>query len=316
MSWPEAPTFLYSCPESEGKAWQALLRPHFPQMDFRVYPSDIGNKENIDIALVWRPEPGLLKSLPNLKLIYNLGAGAETLLEDGTTPQDIPIFRLIDPALTLGMTEYVVHWALHFHRGFHDFKNLETKKDWQEIRYPMAHERRIGVLGLGQLGGHAARRLASMDFCVAGWAQTQKELHQVEVFIGERGFKPFLQRTDILVNLLPLTPQTEDIINAENLASLPQGAFVINAARGGHVVEDDLLKAVDSGHIAGAALDVFHTEPLPTDHPFWEHPRIIVTPHIASLTQPKSAAKVAVNNIKTFMTGEMPDCLVDWDVGY
>lgn len=308
-------TILYAVKDHEGGIWREALTEHFPDMDFRVAP-DIGDPADIDLTLVWKPPPGLLAGLPNLKLIYNLGAGVEALLDDETTPKDIPILRLIDPALTLGMTEYVVHMVLHFHRGFQKFQELETLKDWQEIRFPMASERRIGILGLGELGGHAARRLASMDFDVAGWAQSRKELHLVEDYIGDRVLDAFLARTDILVCLLPLTDKTRGIINADTLSKLPKGAYVINAARGAHVIDDDLLAALNSGHIAGAALDVFNQEPLPADHPYWGHDKVIVTPHIASITQPKSATKIVADNLNRFLAGEMPDCIVDIEYGY
>lgn len=308
-------TFLFYFKGHEGDFWRDVLAKTFPGMDFRTADT-VGDPADIDIALVWKPEPGLLASLPNLKLIYNLGAGVEALLDDTTTPKDVPIMRLIDPAMTIGMTEYIVHMVLHFHRGFDHFQKLQANKDWQEIRYPLPMDRRIGIMGLGELGGHAARRLASMDFDVAGWAQSRKELHRVEDYVGDAVFDGFLRRTDILICLLPLTDKTQGIINKDTLALLPEGAFVINAARGAHVVDEDLLAALDSGHIAGAALDVFTQEPLPKDHPYWSHDKVIVTPHIASLTPPPTAASIITNNIKRFLDGERPDCLVDPGVGY
>jgi glyoxylate/hydroxypyruvate reductase A len=172
------------------------------------------------------------------------------------------------------------------------------------------------VLGLGAIGGDTAAKLASLGFQVAGWSRTPKALEGIESFHGEAGFLPFLQRTDILVCLLPLTPETTGVLDARAFAALPAGAYVINLARGGHVVEEDLLAAIDGGHLAGATLDVFQTEPLPNGHPFWAHPKVHVTPHIAGLTNPRTSAAQVIENIRRVRAGQPPLNLVDAARGY
>jgi len=299
--------------------WREALQPEMGEMDFsrdfRIWP-DIGTPDDIDAALVWRPEPGSLKSLPNLKVIINLGAGVDAILEDSTWPRDVPLVRMIDPSLTRHMTEFIVHRVLHFHRKFHVYDKFQASRTWKELPQDDTLTKRVGILGLGELGADAARLLVPFGFKMAGWSRSEKKMDGVESFSGKEGLVPFLNRTDILVCLLPLTPQTEGIINAETLHHLPADSYIINAARGGHVVENDLLDALDSGHIAGAALDVFHNEPLPEDSPFWAHPKVLLTPHIASLSVPASAAKDIARTIRRMRNGDALDNLVDLEAGY
>jgi glyoxylate/hydroxypyruvate reductase A len=193
---------------------------------------------------------------------------------------------------------------------------MQRDHDWRELEQDHTLTKRVGILGLGALGTDAAAHLLPFEFQIAGWSRSQKTMDGVESFYGEHGLGPFLARTDILVCLLPLTAETTGIINAGTLAQLPAGAYVINAARGGHVVEADLRAALDSGHIAGAALDVFHQEPLEDNSPFWDHPKVLVTPHIASLSSPQSAAADIGENIRRIRRGETPKDLVDMSAGY
>lgn len=303
--------------EDNPERWQRALAPHLPGLDWRVWPDAIGDAADITVALVWRPRPGALKDFPNLKAIYNLGAGVEMLLGDPTLPRHLPLIRMVDPALTAGMTEYVVHRVLHYHRRFDLFANRQRDRVWKWMDAPETSARRVGILGLGVLGRDAAEKLSGLGFrSIAGWSRTPQEVAGVEGFHGPDGLAPFLERSEILVCLLPLTPETTGIINAQTLARLPEGAFVVNAARGGHVVEADLLAALDAGHIAGAALDVFAAEPLPADSPLWGHPNVMVTPHIASLSVPASAAPDIAANIRRIEAGETPTDLVDRERGY
>jgi glyoxylate/hydroxypyruvate reductase A len=226
------------------------------------------------------------------------------------------VVRLVDRALTQGMSEYVLYWVIHYHRRMGDYADMVARKQWANLLQADTRLRRVGILGLGELGTDAARKLVALEFDVAGWSRSPKDIDGVESFTGEAGLAPFLARTEILACLLPLTPETEGIINRDTLAALPEGAVVINSARGGHVVEDDLLAALDSGHIAGATLDVFRTEPLPAEHPFWGHPKVTVTPHMASLTVPHSAAQWIAENIRRIERGEAPLNVVDLKTGY
>jgi len=270
----------------------------------------------IDYALVWHPEPGALARLPNLKLIFSLGAGIDHLTGDGRVPPGVPVIRMVEETLTAGMTEYVLYQVLRFHRAMPEYEHNQRRRLWRELPQIPARRRRVGILGLGVLGGAAATALVSLGFDVAGWSRTEKRLAGVTSCAGNRQLPAFLARTDILVCLLPLTPETACIINAANLAQLPQGAFVINAGRGGHCVEADLLAALDSGHLAGAALDVFPSEPLPQHSPLWRHPRVSITPHAASKTLPASSARHVIDNITRFRAGRAVGPLADFARGY
>ena len=275
-----------------------------------------GARDEIDYALVWYPQPGALARLPNLQLIFSLGAGLDHLHGDDIVPPNIPVIRMVEDVLTAGMTEYVLYHVLGFHRHMPQYQADQRKQIWNQRPQIPAWERSVGILGLGVLGGDAAAKLVALGFPVAGWSRTEKQLEGVVSYVGDAQLGAFLARSEILVCLLPLTAQTENIINAGNLARLPKGAFVINAARGGHFVEADLLAAVQSEHIAGAVLDVFRDEPLQPNSPLWRHPRIHITPHIASQTLPESSAKHVIDNIERFRDGRELTHVVDFALGY
>jgi glyoxylate/hydroxypyruvate reductase A len=296
--------------------WRDVLTKEVPGLDFRVWPHEVDDPADIDIAVVALPPPGLLKTFPNLKAILSMWAGVETLLLDPDLPRDVPLGRLVDRQMTRDMTHHVVHWVLHYHRDVHRYAEQQRQGKWRSHPYPEAADRRVGIMGLGALGGAAARVLADLGFSVAGWATHPKSIEGVEAFLGDDGLIPFLERTDILVGLLPLTPATEGIINRATLAHLPKGAYIVNAGRGGSVVDDDLIAALDSGAIARASLDVFRAEPLAADHPFWRHPGVDLTPHVASHTTTRTAGREVALDIRRVAAGEKPRNLVDLDRGY
>jgi len=309
---------LFSSKGDDADEWRDVLRRQLPDLDFRVWTPDgkgIGDPADIDYALVWKPKKGALKAFPNLKAIFSLGAGVDHLT-DRDLPAGVPVVRLVDRGLTQGMSEYVVYWVLHHHRRFDAYAEMIANLGWQRLPQKDARQRRVGVMGLGVLGLDALVKLNPFEFNLAGWSRTAKDIPGVESFAGQRGLDAFLARTEILVCLLPLTPETKGIINARTLRQLPNGAAVINAARGGHVVDDDLIEALDSGHIASATLDVFHTEPLADDHPFRTHPKVHLTPHIASITMPETAALSVADNIRRMQKGEAPEPVVDPETGY
>ncbi len=308
--------FMFLSGVDKMPLWRAAMLEQFPDAEFRVWPDEIGDKAEIDYAIVWRPPVGELRTYPNLKAILSLGAGIDGIVCDNELPRHVPIVRLVDRCLTEGMSEYVLYWVLHFHRNFATYLKWSAERHWQNLLQVDTRERRVGILGLGELGGDAARKLAALGFDVAGWSRSAKTIDGVTSFAGAEGLKPFLARTEILVCLLPLTAATEGIIDAALLADLPKGACIINCARGGHVVDDDLLAALDSGHIEAAVLDVFHQEPLSQEHPFWSHPKVTVTPHMASLTVPSSAAEYIADNVRRMERGEAPHNVVDLDRGY
>jgi glyoxylate/hydroxypyruvate reductase A len=300
--------------DSEAR-WKPQLTALMPELDVRVWP-DIGDPAEIDYALVWRPEPGLLASLPNLKLILSLGAGVDHILCDPQLPHGVPIVRLVDPYLTDAMSEYVVLQVLRMHRQDLNYRAQQISGIWRELPQKNACERNVGILGFGEIGQHAGRKLAGLGFPVSGWGRRERTVAGFRTYAGPEGLSRLLSQSEILVCLLPLTTETEGILCAGTLAALPRGAGLVNAGRGGHLVEDDLIPALDSGQLSVAALDVFREEPLPPAHPFWHHSRILVTPHIAGITNPATAAPIILDNIRRFEEGRALSNQIDPAQGY
>lgn len=298
-----------------GDAWAKALAANYPEMKTFIWPYD-GDPGEIDYALVWQPPKGELKRYRNLKAIFSVGAGIDHLASDPDLPQGIPVVRMVEPGLTAGMSEYVVLAVLSHHRFMLDYAAQRRAKLWEEVLQLPAEARQVGVLGLGVLGRDALEKLRPFGFRLAGWSRSPKSMTGVTCFHGSGGLDAFLAGTDILVCLLPLTAETAGILNARTFAKLPRGAAVINVGRGGQLVEGDLLAALDSGQISGATLDVFQKEPLPADHPFWEHPRVFMTPHIASMTVPQTAVRAVVANIQRLEAGEALQHVVDLKRGY
>lgn len=308
--------FMFLSGADKAQAWREAMLAKFPDAGFDIWPDEIGDKADYDYAIVWRPPSGELRTFPNLKGILSLGAGVDGILVDDALPDGVPVVRLVDRCLTEGMSEYVLYWVIHYHRRLGVYLDWASQKIWKQMRQTDTRDRKVGFLGLGELGSDAAKKVAALGFDVAGWSRSEKHIEGVTSFYGNDGLVPFLNRTEILVVLLPLTDATRGIVNKDTLAALPEGANIINCARGPHVVDEDLLAALDSGHINAATLDVFHTEPLPEDHPYWTHPKVTVTPHMASLTVPSSAADWMEENIKLIEAGKPPLNTVDLKKGY
>jgi glyoxylate/hydroxypyruvate reductase A len=310
-------TILVSLPLVWADVWTAPFAELAPSLRVFVHERDTYPPASIDYVLSFRPPRGLLKSLPNLKVAFSLGAGVDGFLIDRDYPAHVPLVRLVDHGLSRDMTHYIVMQTLIFHRGQRAYDALQREKKWRQfLPARRAEDTRVGILGLGEIGTLAAARLRDLDFAVAGWSRSRKDVRAVESFAGAEELDAFLARSDILVCVLPLTPDTRGILNRETFAKLPRGAFVINAARGGHLIEDDLVAAIDHGHLAGAALDVFQIEPLPESSPLWAHPRITITPHIAALSDPRAVARAAVEGISRHERGEPLQNLVDFTRGY
>ena len=253
-------TLLAVVPPFIAKLWTEPLAKDAPWLKVVIHGQDEYKPEDIDYALGFRPPPGLFKTLPNLKVIFSLGAGVDGFLSDKDFPKHIPLVRFVDHTLSREMAHYVVLHTLMFHRTQRQFERAQSQKQWAQMFLPRRTEdTRIGILGLGEIGTMAGEHLARLDFPVAGWSRTRKTVPGIKSFAGNGELEAFLGQSDILVCLLPLTPATRHILNRKTFAQLPQGAFVINAARGGHLAEDDLIAAIDSGHLAGATLDVFET---------------------------------------------------------
>jgi len=307
---------LLSTKASAMHAWRDALLALDPGLEVRLFP-EAGDPADIEAAVVWTAhDMAELRRYPNLRVIVSMGAGVDHLMRPPGPPPGVPVARLVDTRLTQGMSEWVLLNVLRFHRQDPDDRAQQAAAVWEELPAPETAARRIGILGLGALGGDAAAKLAALGFPVMGWSRQPKSLPGVHCFHGEAGLRDMLSRSDILVCLLPLTPETRGLLNAATFGLLPRGAYLLNAARGGHVVQEDLLAALDSGQLAGAAIDVTEPEPLPPGHPIWSHPRIVLTPHAASVTIPSSAAPQVLENIRRARRGETLINLVDFTLGY
>ena len=301
----------------DATPWRRAVIRHLPDAELFVWGEDDVQLDAIDYALAWKPEPGLLAKLTNIKAIFNLGAGVDALLQDPTLPKHVPIVRLVDPRLASGMMEYIVHWVLHFHRDMPTYARQQKNSDWTQHENADTAKRTVGILGLGELGQAAAHALLMLGFdSIVGWSRTHKELPGIKSFAGAEELDVFLSRTEILVCLLPNTQATQGILNKDTLAKLPQGAFIINGGRGSAIKDADLIEALSSGHIQGAALDVFNDEPLSAGHPYWAMDGVFITPHIASLTTADSATQVIAEGIDALENGFTPANVVDLDQGY
>lgn len=307
--------FLFASEWDDDSGWRAQMEKHLGSLDWRRHNA-LGRKEDIEVALAWDPPADLLASLPNLKLIVSLGMGVDHLLKHKDLPHGVPIVRIHDASLIDQMAEYALLASLRILRLGDEYDALQRQAKWKRLELREAFDLRIGIMGLGAIGARVAADHARFGFPVRGWARSAKKIEGVECFAGAEGLQPFLAGTDVLICLLPLTPQTRGILNAGTLAQLPKGAHVVNIARGGHVVDADLLAALDSGRIGSATLDVFNQEPLPADHAYWRHPKVRVTPHIAGQSNPRTAAAGVADNVRRLRAGETLHDLIDPAAGY
>jgi glyoxylate/hydroxypyruvate reductase A len=298
---------LFASESEKAEDWLPRLRQALPRDEFVL------EGDSIDVALVANPRPGTLEKLGGAKLIQSLWMGVETLLADPALPRHVPLARLVDPGMVAAMSEIVLAHVLDWHRHLFLYRYHQQHGTWRQLDQKLAADRTVGLLGLGELGTDAARKLVALGFKVVGYSRRPKDIPGVRRITD---LQLFLEQTDALVCLLPLTPQTRGILDGANLKRLRQGGCVINLARGAHVVTADLIAALDSGHLARAYLDVFEQEPLPPDDRLWRHPAVTLTPHIAALTEPRTAVPVVVENIERARRGEPPLHLVDREAGY
>jgi glyoxylate/hydroxypyruvate reductase len=281
----------------------------------------MGDTADVHYAAAWLPPPNVLRDLPNLKVIFSLGAGVDAILSDPTLPDGIPIVRVNSPDLTMRMSEHIVMQVLMHHRQQSRILENQRQRKWDSFPQHAASALRVGIMGLGVLGEDAARKLALLGFQVAGWSRSRKSITGVTSFAGSDELDAFLARSDILVCLLPATVETDGLINGTLIRKLarngPLGAPVlINAGRGRQQVEADILAALDSGELLAVSLDVFGKEPLPPESPFWTHPRVYLTPHSAADSEPSVICEYVAQAIAGFeKTGQL-DNLVDRARGY
>lgn len=308
---------------STGKSpdvWIRALKEADPGLEV-VTPDQVRDQSTVTFALAWNHPMGVFRGFPNLKCISSMGAGVDHLLKDPAIPERIRIVRIIDPLLSQDLFEFALAVIMQRNRTLEQFRNHQLQKTWKKQRYARIGDTRIGIMGTGVIGNHVASGLSRLGFRVCGWGRTptQEGLtgHMPYFrFSGKKQFPAFLNATDILICLLPLTPETRGVLNRETLSMLPNGAFLINLGRGEHLVDEHLVELLDAGHLSGACLDVFSPEPLPETHPFWSHPKIRITPHIASLTDPQSVAPQIVGNYRRAMDGRPLLNEVDRKRGY
>ena len=309
------PALLFACTGVDDAPWLAAFAAQAPDIDVHPWPAR-GREADIAYALAWNAPAGTWARFPALKAIFSLGAGVDTILADPKLPRHVPVVRMIDPGLVTGMREYVALHVLRHHRQFDELARQQAEHEWNPLTPPLAAGRTVGILGLGQLGTACAETLLSLGFRVCGWSRTPHDLPGVETFTGPEGLAEIARRSEILVNLLPLTPETADILDANLFDLMPKGAAIVNAGRGGHLVEEDLLAAIWRGQIGAATLDVFRTEPLPPEHVFWDEPGITITPHNAAPTRPETAVATLLANLRGFIAGAPLSDVVDRALGY
>jgi glyoxylate/hydroxypyruvate reductase len=310
---------FYTPQQAEADAWLHELREALPTAELRAWQP--GDRAPADFAIVWRPPHEMLAARDDLRAVFNLGAGVDAILalereQPGTLPRKVPLVRLEDSGMAPQMAEYVVHAVLRYLRRFDEYAQLQAERRWQVLEPHPRESFTVGVLGLGVLGAHVAQSIASFGLPVRGFSRSARQVEGIEVYAGPAQFDAFLQGVKVLVNLLPHTPQTNDVLNAGTFAKLAHGAYLVNVARGAHLVEADLLAALASGRIAAATLDVFREEPLPADHPFWREPRITITPHSSALTLRHESVVQIAAKITAMTRGEPISGIVDLARGY
>jgi glyoxylate/hydroxypyruvate reductase A len=314
-------SFAFILPTWPVDIWAGAMRQAAPKLEIRSWPDNLGRVEDISYAAAWLPPANVLGGLPNLKVIFSLGAGVDAILSDPTLPKNIPVVRVNDPDLTNRMSEYIVLHVLMHHRQQRRLDANQKLAKWDSFPTHAAKHMTIGIMGLGVLGQDAAAKLAMMGFNVVGWSRSQKQLSNVTCYSGTAGLAEFLGRTDILVCLLPATAETDGLINASLIRQLSRkGPFgspiIINAGRGRQQVEADILDALDSGALYAATLDVFAREPLPADSKLWSHPRVTVTPHAAADSEPLTICSYVAAQIARYEQGLPLENLVDRARGY
>jgi glyoxylate/hydroxypyruvate reductase A len=308
------PVFVYKSDPQRGRQWAEIFAREAPDTEFRMWP-DVGDGADVRFLAAWAPPTDLATRFPNLQLLFSTGAGVDQFDFDAL-PAGLPVVRMVEPGIVNGMVEYVTHAVLDLHRDMPAYRRAQQERQWHVIPVRPAGERRVGVLGLGSLGCAVLDKLVSFGFDCAGWSRSRHEVPGVACHAGRGELHRFLARSDILVCLLPLTDATRGFLNAALFAQCPRGASLVHVGRGPQLVAADLLHALDEGHLAEAVLDVTDPEPLPRDHALWSHPRVRLTPHIASMTQPETAARVAIDNLRRFARGEPMIGLVDRSRGY
>lgn len=308
-------SIVFYSQNDDPEPWREAFGRALPQMPFNVWP-DCGPASAVRYALIWKPPPGMLTKFTDLKAILSLSAGVDDLLANPDVPRNVPIVRLLDAGYAQQMAEYAIFAVICFQHRMPELFRQRSGAVWRQLEPALASRWSVGVMGLGALGGYTARTIAGLGYPVAGWSRSVKRVEGVTTFSGTTQFGEFLSRSRVVVNMLPLTAGTRGILNRATFSQMPRDGYIVNIARGAHLIEEDLLESLDSGQLGGAMLDVFETEPLPESHPFWRHPKVLVTPHVAGVTIASEAQAQVIDNVKKMECGETPLGLVDREKGY
>ena len=308
---------VFCCINTKAEPWLEGFRQALPGVDIWEWQAAPAGQapQLADHAVVWSPPQSFIDEQTQLQSLFNIGAGVDALLKL-TLPESLNIVRLNDAGMSVQMSEYVCHAVIRYFREFKQYENDQTEQRWSFRKPALRSEFSVGVLGAGVLGSKVAQSLQQFDFPVNVWSRSPKQLAGVTSYTGPEQLPAFLKASKVLVNLLPLTPDTENLLNHANLSQLQAGAYLINVARGKHVVDQDLLNLLDQGHMAGATLDVFRVEPLPQDHAFWKHPKIVLTPHTSARTMRDESIAQIASKIKAVYAGQFIEGRVDKLRGY
>lgn len=306
---------LFVAADPKPERWTSLIQQHLPEADIQVWHPDLPSG-GADYAIVWHPPAALFDKEPQLKAVFNLGAGVDALVQVPNLPRDIPVVRLEDAGMSVQMAEYVAYHVIGISRDMDAYREQQAAGQWKLRRPIERSEWPVGVLGLGHIGQRVARTLAVLDYPVSGWARSAHTLEGVSSFAGTAELDRFLGETRVLVNTLPLTDSTRDLIDYSLLAKLRPDAVVINVGRGEHVVDKDLCRAIEEGRVSRAVLDVFREEPLPTTHPFWQMPQVTITPHVSARTLREATIAQIGDKILALEKGQSISGIVDIQRGY
>jgi len=307
-------SFLYKADPVRGAEWARLFAAKAPGIPFHIWP-DIGQADRVRYLAAWVPPPDMARQFPKLELFFSTGAGIDQF-DLAALPPELPVVRMAEPGVVAGMVEYATMAVLALHRDLPAYIRQQREGLWAAHRVYPASKRRVSVLGLGVLGCAVLGQLRTLGFQLAGWSRTRRQLDGVACYAGQEELPAMLANTDILVCLLPLTQETRGILDSTLFQHLPRGASLVHVGRGSHLDHPALLDALETGWLSGAVVDVTDPEPLPAGHPFWSHPKILLTPHIASMTQPETAVDQVLANIRRHEAGEPLIGLVDRSRGY
>lgn len=299
----------------DPKPWQTKLQEKLKGVDIEIYPN-IKDTSKVLFALCWKADKNILSQFPNLKVAQSVGASVTHIIKNQNLPENILVTRIVDEQLSEDMFEFILTSILSYMKNFPLHQLNKKDKLWHQKTYKTIKNTTICILGLGKIGTHVAKKLQNMGFKVKGWSKTAKKINNINCLYGNESLTNAITSTDILINILPLTNETENILNLKNLSKLNKNGYLINVGRGEHLVENDLLELINSKHLSGALLDVFRTEPLPNKHPFWNCKNISITPHVAALTNVNSAIDIIVKNYENSTQGKPLTNIVSVKKGY